>query len=89
MARLHLRISGVVQGVGFRVATRRAALQNRLTGWVRNLPDGFVEAEFEGDDSALLDIQNWCSHGPRFADVKEVLLLPLTDHGPYVGFEIR
>jgi acylphosphatase len=89
MPRLHLRISGRVQGVGFRAATLRAASQQGLTGWVRNLPDGCVEAEFEGAPPALHAIREWCGHGPRFASVQEVIMLPETGEPHYSAFEIR
>jgi acylphosphatase len=62
--RLHLFVSGRVQGVFFRASTRDAARNLGLTGWVRNLPDGRVEALFEGDERALAQIIEWCRTGP-------------------------
>jgi acylphosphatase len=89
MPRVHLRIGGTVQGVGFRAATRLAASAHGLTGWVRNCPDGTVEAEFEGAESALESIRAWCAEGPRVARVREILELPPTSSPAYTAFEIR
>jgi acylphosphatase len=70
--RVHVYISGQVQGVGFRWFCREEALRRRLTGFVRNLPDGRVEAAFEGDLSAVDRMVEWCRAGPDFARVSEV-----------------
>lgn len=64
MYRVHVHIKGRVQGVGFRYATRRKALSLGLTGWARNLPDGRVEALFEGDRGDLETVVAWCQTGP-------------------------
>lgn len=69
---LHVCISGRVQGVGFRYATRAAAVQLGLSGWVRNLHDGSVEAFFCGDDDALEQMLDWCRTGPPMAAVAHV-----------------
>jgi acylphosphatase len=68
--------SGRVQGVFFRAHTRDCAQSLGLTGWVKNAPDGRVEAIFEGDEAAVEDAINWCSTKQPFADVssKEVLM---------------
>ncbi len=70
--RLHVRVSGRVQGVGFRWATQAKARELGLGGWVRNLPDGGVEAEFEGAPAALDAMEAWCWQGPRLALVDSV-----------------
>ena len=70
--RLHVSIQGRVQGVGFRYSTWSQALVLGLTGWVRNLPDGGVEAEFEGPRDALEVMLAWCEEGPRLAAVSRV-----------------
>ncbi len=70
--RLHVRIRGEVQGVGFRFSTVRQAEHLKLTGWVRNCPDGTVEAEFEGSREALNEMLAWCEHGPRMASVQDI-----------------
>ncbi len=65
-------ISGRVQGVFFRYETRRRAEEEQLAGWVRNLPDGRVEAVFEGPDDAVERLVHWCREGPGGADVDDV-----------------
>jgi len=70
--RLHVFVEGRVQGVGFRYATYQRALSYGLTGWVRNLPDGRLEAEFEGPRPVLEDILSWIQMGPRAAKVTHV-----------------
>lgn len=69
---VHVFVSGMVQGVGFRHATYRQALKLGLRGWVRNLPDGRVEALIQGERPALDQILAWCSHGPALARVDRV-----------------
>ena len=71
-ATLHVYIEGLVHGVGFRYATRREAVSNELTGWVKNLPDGRVEALFQGDKRALERMLLWCKEGPVHARVARV-----------------
>lgn len=73
MKRVHVYISGRVQGVFFRAETQRAAKGFNLTGWVRNMADGRVEAVFEGDDGNVDKMLGWCHIGPPAARVKEVL----------------
>lgn len=70
--RLHVLIEGRVQGVFFRAHTRDEARARGLKGWVRNLPDGRVEALLEGDKTALTGMLAWCHQGPRFAYVDKV-----------------
>jgi len=73
MKRIHVYISGRVQGVFFRAETQRTAKGFNLTGWVRNMADGRVEAVFEGDDGNVDKMLDWCHIGPSAARVKEVL----------------
>jgi acylphosphatase len=61
-----------VQGVGFRYQTRSRAQSLGLAGFVANLPDGSVEAAFEGDDEPVESMVEWCRHGPRGARVEDV-----------------
>jgi len=68
----HLRISGRVQGVGFRDALLREALARGLTGWVRNRRDGTVEAVLQGDAAAVQEVQAWARRGPPAAHVDRV-----------------
>ncbi len=70
----HLRITGRVQGVGFRYSMWRKATQLGITGWVRNCRDGSVEAVVDGSDEALEAIIAWARIGPRAANVVSVEL---------------
>jgi acylphosphatase len=72
MKRMHVIISGRVQGVFFRVYARETAVALKLTGWVRNTHDGSVEALFEGDDKNVEAMLEWCKKGPPHAIVKHV-----------------
>ena len=63
-ARVHVVIEGRVQGVFFRASTRDEARARGLTGWARNLPDGRVEALFEGDKRVVENMLAWCRKGP-------------------------
>lgn len=70
--RAHVFISGRVQGVSFRWYTQRKAQELGLTGWVRNLWDGRVEAVFEGEAGAVRQAVTWCHTGERPARVSDV-----------------
>jgi len=70
--RVHVIISGRVQGVWFRANTKNKAEQLGINGWVRNTSDGKVEALFEGEEGAIMEMIEWCHHGPPLADVKDV-----------------
>jgi acylphosphatase len=70
--RAHIFISGRVQGVYFRSETQDMALSLGLTGWVKNLYDGRVEAVFEGEEKAVKEAVDWCKRGPRMAVVEKV-----------------
>ncbi len=70
MARLHVVIEGRVQGVFFRASTRDEARARGLAGWARNLPDGRVEALFEGDKRVVENMLAWCHKGPPYAYVE-------------------
>jgi acylphosphatase len=71
-ARLHVVIEGRVQGVFFRASTRDEARARGLAGWVRNLPDGRVEALFEGDKRIVENMLTWCRKGPPYAYVDRI-----------------
>jgi acylphosphatase len=71
-ARVHVVISGRVQGVFFRAHTRDEARARGLKGWVRNLPNGRVEAVFEGDRRVVDNMLAWCRQGPPYAYVDRV-----------------
>lgn len=70
--RRRLLIRGRVQGVGFRYATERAARRIGVTGFVRNLPDGRVEAVFEGTRAAVAEAERFCAEGPPLARVEAI-----------------
>ena len=71
-ARVHVVIEGRVQGVFFRASTRDEARARGLTGWVRNRPDGRVEAVFEGDRQVVENMLVWCRKGPPYAYVDQI-----------------
>ncbi len=70
----HVLIYGKVQGVGYRFSTSQTAVSLGINGWVKNLPDGRVEAVFEGREEAVEKMINWCYTGPRSAVVQDVLV---------------
>lgn len=85
-----VRISGRVQGVGYRFATQQQALKLGLCGWVRNLAEGCVEAWFVGEAAALEAMLNWCEQGPPAAEVTAVEVVTVTADAPGAeSFEIR
>ena len=71
-ARAHVFVSGRVQGVFFRQKTKQQAEGIVVNGWVRNLPDGRVEAVFEGEEEAVKALVEYCRHGPSSAKVENV-----------------
>ena len=71
-ARVRVRVRGRVQGVFFRAETRARAESFGLDGWVRNAPDGSVEAVFEGEPERLESMVGWCRRGPAGAFVDEI-----------------
>jgi acylphosphatase len=72
MRRVRAIVTGRVQGVAYRASTVYEARGHGLTGWVRNLPDGSVEIEAQGDDDGVAALLAWCAHGPPAARVTEV-----------------
>ncbi len=87
--RAHVYVSGNVQGVFFRDSTRRKAVELGLNGWVQNLPDGRVEALFEGPSDAVREMVRWCKEGPSHADVKDVETEYEEPREDLKGFEVR
>ncbi|MFE1747551.1 acylphosphatase [Coleofasciculus sp. H7-2] len=79
--RVHVIVSGTVQGVGFRFSTLDEAIQLGVSGWVRNLSDGRVEAVFEGSKADVEEIIQWCHKGPAAAVVKDVAVEYETPQG--------
>jgi acylphosphatase len=70
--RVHVFVSGRVQGVFFRASTRDQGLHLGVSGWVRNMRDGRVEAVFEGDDEQVEKMLAWCQRGSHFSRVDDV-----------------
>jgi acylphosphatase len=84
--RVRVLVSGRVQGVFFRAETARLARAKGLGGFVRNLPDGRVEAAFEGEPDAVDELVRWCHEGPRWAEVDNV---EATEEPPAGDHEFR
>lgn len=87
--RAHVWVRGRVQGVGFRWAVEDAAGIEGVTGWVRNLPDGRVEAIFAGDEAAVHRMVEFCRRGPAAARVEDLQVLWEEDAGEFEDFSIR
>lgn len=79
--RVMVTVKGLVQGVSFRYHTVQEALRHRVTGWVKNLPDGDVQGCFEGDESDVRALVDWCRTGPSRAVVEQVI----TEQGQFTG----
>jgi acylphosphatase len=88
VVRYHVLISGRVQGVFFRDTCREMAERLGVRGWVRNLPDGNVEAVFEGADGEVGRLMEWSRHGPPHAVVEDVRVQSEPPEG-ISGFQIR
>lgn len=87
--RMVVKVAGVVQGVAFRHYTAVNAERHQVTGWVRNLKDGSVQALFEGEEDNVRAMVNWCHLGPQSAVVKEVTVENGGYTGEFSGFSIR
>ena len=81
-------ITGRVQGVGFRFFARDAAVREGVTGWVRNLPDGGVEAYAEGESEAVTRVERAIRQGPPGARVHTVQVDDEEPSGAYSRFDI-
>jgi acylphosphatase len=88
VVRYRVLISGLVQGVFFRDSCQRMAERHGVRGWVRNLPDGSVEAVFEGDAEEVGQLVEWSRCGPRSAVVEDVRVRPEPPEG-LTGFQVR
>ncbi|MCD6381942.1 MAG: acylphosphatase [Candidatus Aenigmarchaeota archaeon] len=89
MRRVHVFISGKVQGVFFRAYTKKKADELGVTGWVRNLSDGRVEAVFEGPDEKIEEIIKWCWKGSPYSQVENVETIEEKYKEEFKIFEIR
>ena len=83
-----VKIQGRVQGVFFRQTTVEMARSLGITGWVKNCPDGSVEAFFEGEKNEVEKAVDWCYQGPPAAQVNHVDVIWGTSNGQYDGFTI-
>jgi acylphosphatase len=87
--RAHVVVQGLVQGVWFRASTKDEADRIGVTGWVRNLPDGSVEAVFEGETKKVEEIVGWCHRGPSGAGVSKVDIAWESYKKEFDHFDIR
>jgi acylphosphatase len=88
IVRKHIFVSGRVQGVWFRGSTETEANRLGVAGWVRNLPDGRVEAVFEGSGRLVDAAVGWCRTGPEYAIVDSVEIEEEPPEG-LGAFEVR
>jgi acylphosphatase len=86
--RKHILVNGMVQGVFFRSDTREMARSLGVTGWVKNCWDGRVEAVFEGDESAIDSLVEWCRKGPSSAHVSKVDVVDEKYTGEFDTFDV-
>jgi len=89
MASRKIRVSGRVQGVGYRASLQSAAQARGLTGWVRNRHDGTVEALLQGPPEAVDAVISWARRGPRAARVTAVDVLDADAEPAHAGFDLR
>jgi acylphosphatase len=87
--RVHVTVTGRVQGVAFRAKTRSEAIRHNVSGWVRNLPDGSVEAVFEGKPEDVERVVSWCRTGPSLAVVEQMESREEPYSGAFKDFSIR
>ncbi len=86
---MHVLISGIVQGVFFRAETQKTAKANNVTGWVRNLANGNVEAVFEGTKQDVDKVVEWCHQGSDPAFVSNVETKEKSPLSNFDKFEIK
>lgn len=89
MAAAHIFVSGRVQGVFYRATTREIALSHHLSGWVRNLSDGRVEAMLEGEKRNIEKVIQWCRSGPPAAAPSNLEVKWLKYSGSFADFRLR
>ncbi len=85
---LRIKISGMVQGVGFRYQLRKAAISLGLCGWVRNNADGSVTALIQGSKDKVLDLVDWSRKGPPMSVVTDVDITEKSVDPELTGFNI-
>ena len=89
MAARQIRVSGRVQGVGYRASLQYQAEKLGVTGWVRNRTDGSVEALLQGPPHAVDAVIAWARRGPPGSRVSDVVVSPADDAAGNAGFELR
>ena len=87
--RIHIFVTGRVQGVFFRQSARVMAIKNNVNGWVRNLGDGRVEIVAEGQESNIDALADWCKTGPANSRVDEFELSEENSTDEFANFEVR
>jgi len=87
--RVHIVVSGRVQGVFFRAETAEKARELGVTGWVKNLSEGRVEAVFEGERDKVRELVEWAKKGPSGAIVNHIDLAREEYKGEFTNFEIK
>ena len=87
--RIHIFVTGRVQGVFFRQSTRVMAIKNNVNGWVHNLDDGRVEIIAEGEKQNIGNLVNWCKTGPANSRVDEFELSEENVTDDFENFEVR
>ncbi len=88
MKAVKVKIFGIVQGVGFRASVKQLADMLGLKGYVKNLPDGSVEAVFVGEERKINSMLNFCKRGPPLAKVERVELEELKEMPEFQDFKI-
>ena len=88
MQRIKIIVYGKVQGVFYRKNTKEIAQELKLNGYVKNLPDGSVLVEAEGDVESLEKLRDWCAKGPTAARVDDIEVSWLEPVG-YSGFQVK
>jgi len=89
LKRIHISVTGRVQGVFFRQSARVMAIKNDVDGWVRNLDDGKVEIVAEGEESNINALVDWCKTGPANSRVDKFELSEENYTGEFEKFEVR
>ena len=89
MKRVHIYISGEVQGVFFRDSLKEKADQLKVNGWAKNTSDGKVEAVLEGEEQAVQQLVEWCKEGSSAAKVKNIKIVDEEVEGKLNEFEVN
>ncbi|HHE32940.1 MAG TPA: acylphosphatase [Chlorobaculum parvum] len=87
--RVHIIVRGLVQGVGFRMFVHREASARNLSGWTRNLPDGTVEIEAQGNAGLVEELARQAKIGPSRSQVNSIAVREIEIDGEASGFDIR